>query len=106
MVKNPPANAGDASSIPGSEMAAHSSFLLWEILGTGEPEGGMGYSLWGRKVRHDLMTEPTCLPRWNVSSTRAGSLCFVPCCTTGIPWGMGTHLCMSGCLERPGPLNT
>ena len=40
VVKNPPANAGDAGSIPGSEMATHSSFLLWEILGTEEPEGG------------------------------------------------------------------
>ena len=39
LVKNPPANAGDLSSIPGSgrslgegnEMAIHSSVLAWEI---------------------------------------------------------------------------
>jgi len=39
VVKNPPANAGDAGSIPGSgrslekEMEAHSSILAWEIHG-------------------------------------------------------------------------
>ena len=37
VVKNPPANAGEAGSIPGSgrslkkEMATHSSILAWEI---------------------------------------------------------------------------
>ena len=48
MVKNPPANAGDASdtdSAPGGEdllakeMAIHSSVLLWKILRTEEPGG-------------------------------------------------------------------
>ena len=45
MVKNSPANAGDASSIPGlgrsqgEEMATHSSILAWEILWTEEPGG-------------------------------------------------------------------
>ena len=43
-VKNPPANAGDASSIPGSgilekEMATHSGILAWEIPWTEEPGG-------------------------------------------------------------------
>ena len=46
MVKNPPANVGDArdaSSVPGSEdpleegMAAHSSILAWRIPWTEEP---------------------------------------------------------------------
>ena len=43
VVKNPPAGAGDASSIPGlrrspeKETAAHSSTLAWEIPGTEEP---------------------------------------------------------------------
>ena len=43
VVKNPPANAGDASSIPGREeplekkMATHSSILAWKILWTEEP---------------------------------------------------------------------
>ena len=45
MVKNMPANAGDASLIPGQEdpleeeMAAHSSILSWEIPWTEEPGG-------------------------------------------------------------------
>ena len=42
-VKNPPANAGDMGSIPGSERspgggnATHSSILTWEIPWTEEP---------------------------------------------------------------------
>ena len=45
MVKNPPADAGDAGSIPGWEdtlewkMATHSSILAWEIAWTEEPGG-------------------------------------------------------------------
>ena len=45
MVKNLPANAGDAGSVPGSgrspekEMAAHSSIFAWEIPWTKEPLG-------------------------------------------------------------------
>ena len=46
MVKNLPANSGDASSIPGlggspggGKMAAHSSILAWEIPWTEEPAG-------------------------------------------------------------------
>ena len=35
MIKNPPANAGDAGLIPGSglekEMATHSNILAWEV---------------------------------------------------------------------------
>ena len=35
VIKNPPANAGDAGVIPGSglenEMATHSSILAWEV---------------------------------------------------------------------------
>ena len=43
VVKNPPANAKDTGSIPGSgrhrekEMATHSSILAWEIPWTKEP---------------------------------------------------------------------
>ena len=50
-VKNPPANAGDVGSIPGSgrspaeEMATHSSILAWKIPWTEEPGG----SPWGHK---------------------------------------------------------
>ena len=46
VVKSPPANAGDVSSIQGvwkdpleKEMAAHSSILIWEIPWTEEPGG-------------------------------------------------------------------
>ena len=45
VVKNPPANAGEAGLIPGSgrslekELAAHSSVLAWEIPWTEEPGG-------------------------------------------------------------------
>ena len=45
VVKNPPANVGDTSSIPGSgrftekEMAIHSCILAWEIPWTEEPGG-------------------------------------------------------------------
>ena len=45
MVKNPPASAGDADLIPGSqsssekEMAAHSSILAWRIPWTGSLAG-------------------------------------------------------------------
>ena len=49
VVKNLPANAGDAGSIPGSkrypgeEMAIHSSILAWRIPRTEEPGS---YSPW------------------------------------------------------------
>ena len=45
LVKNPPTNAGDAGSVPGSgrapgeEMATHSSILAWRIPWTEEPGG-------------------------------------------------------------------
>ena len=57
MVKNPPANAGDAGLILGSrrslekEMATHSSILAWEIPWTEEPDGL--HSMGWQKVRHD-----------------------------------------------------
>ena len=52
MVKNLPANAGDAGLILGQEdpleeeMETHSSILAWRIPWTEEPGG---YSPWGRK---------------------------------------------------------
>ena len=57
VVKNPPANAGDAGLILGSrrslekEIATHSSILAWEIPWTEEP-GGL-HSMGWQKVRHD-----------------------------------------------------
>ena len=57
VVKNPPASAVDASSIPGlrrspeKETAAHSSTLAWEIPGTEEP--GRLQSMGSLRVRHD-----------------------------------------------------
>ena len=60
-IKNPPANAGDAGSIPssgrspGEEMVTHSSILAWEIPQTGEP-GGL-QSMCHKEVGHDLLTK-------------------------------------------------
>ena len=57
MVKNPPANAGDAGLILGQEdplekkMTTHSSILVWEILWTEEP--GRLQSMGLQIVGHD-----------------------------------------------------
>ena len=57
MRKNPPANSGDAGSIPGQEdsleegMATHSSILAWRIPWTEEP--GRLQSIGSQRVRHD-----------------------------------------------------
>ena len=60
LVKNPPANAGDARDadpIPGSGrcleegMETHSSILAWRITWTEEP-GGL-YSMGSQRVEHD-----------------------------------------------------
>jgi len=54
---NPPANAGDTGSIPGSgkslekEMATHCSILAWKIPWTEKP-GGL-QSMGPQRVRHD-----------------------------------------------------
>ena len=56
-VKNPPADAGRAGSIPGSgrsleeEMATHSSILAWRIPWTEEP--GRLQSVGSRRAGHD-----------------------------------------------------
>ena len=61
VVKNPPAGAGDASSIPGlrrspeKETAAHSSTLAWEIPGTEEP--GRLQSMGSQESGHDWATK-------------------------------------------------
>jgi len=62
VVKNPPANAGDAGdtgSIPESsgrymekEMTTHSSILVWRMNPHGQ-RSLASYSPWGHKVRHD-----------------------------------------------------
>ena len=60
-VKDPPANAADAGSIPGSgrspekEVGIHSSVLAWEIPWTGEP-GGL-QSVGPQRAGHDIATE-------------------------------------------------
>ena len=57
MVKDLPAKAGDAGSIPGwggsleEEMATHSSILAWRIPRTEEP--GVLQSMESQRVRHD-----------------------------------------------------
>ena len=62
MVKNLPANAGDAGSIPGSRRSSEEgngnppSILAWEFPWREEP--GRLYSPWGHKrVGHDLVTK-------------------------------------------------
>ena len=61
MVKNPPANAGDTGSIPGSgnslekEMTTHSSTVAWEIPWAEQP-GGL-QSMGSQRVRHNLATK-------------------------------------------------
>ena len=61
MVKNLPANARDAGSIPGwedpleKEMATHSSILAWEIPWTEEPSRLQ--SMGRKEVGHDLATK-------------------------------------------------
>ena len=60
VVKNPPANAEDFSSIPGSkyllekEMTTNSSILTWENT---KQRRLAGYNPWGCRVRHDLATK-------------------------------------------------
>ena len=57
VVKTPPANAGDADSIPGlrrtleEEMATHASILVWRIPRREEP-GGL-QSMGSQRARHD-----------------------------------------------------
>ena len=60
VVKNPPANTGDARDAslipglgrsPGEEMATYSSILAWEIPWT--EESGMLLSMGSQKVGHD-----------------------------------------------------
>ena len=61
MVKNLPANAGNASLIPGLRIfpqegkATHSSILAWEIPWTEEPGGLL--SVWLQRVRYNVVTK-------------------------------------------------
>ena len=61
MVKNPPANTGDTSSIPGPGRSPGGgngnplSILAWEIPWTEEPGGLQSLGL--QRVRHDLVTQ-------------------------------------------------
>ena len=63
VVKNSPANAGGAGSIPdpgrspGKGMAAHSSILAWEIPQTDRTEPDGLQSMASQRVRCDLVTE-------------------------------------------------
>ena len=74
MLKNPPASAGDTSSVPGleipleEEMATHSSILAWEIPWTEAPGGVQSMGL--QRVRHHLETKPPPPPlymQWNIT---------------------------------------
>ena len=63
MVKNPPANAGDAMQIRSlgwkgpleEKMATHSSILAWRIPGTEEPGGLQSMGL--QRVKHNRATD-------------------------------------------------
>ena len=61
MVKNPPANAGDLGSTPGSRRSPGEgngnlfSILAWKIPRTEKP-GGL-QSVGRKRVRHDLVTK-------------------------------------------------
>ena len=63
VVKDPPVNVGDASSIPGSGgspgegVATHSAILVWKTPWTEEPS--MLQSLGLQRVRHDQAIEHT-----------------------------------------------
>ena len=60
VVKNPPANAGDTSSIPGlgrSPGEGNGNQLQYSCLGNFGQKSLAGYSPWGlKRVRHDLAT--------------------------------------------------
>ena len=93
VVKNLPANAGDAGSIPAREdplekaMAIHSSILAWEISWTEEP--GRLQSTGSQRVRldwgctHILPAPAMCLPLLHM----VGVLLMVSCtCLTTVHW--------------------
>ena len=68
VVKNLPANAGDAGSIPGQEdpleeeMATCYSIFAWKIPWTEEP--GRLQSMGSQKVRHDLVIDKNNNKTW------------------------------------------
>ena len=72
VVKNPPANAGDVDSTPGSGRspgegnANHSSILAWEIPWT-EESGGL-QSMESQRVGHDLATNNIFSATWPLMS--------------------------------------
>ena len=91
MVKNPPASAEDASSIPGlegpleEEMATHSSILAWRIPWTKKPGGLQSIGLQESDMTEQLSTKQKTrlFDRW-VSRHRACKSLRVDVTTTGI----------------------
>ena len=61
VVKNPSANAGEMSSIPGLERSpgeGNDNTLQYSCLGNSMDRDFAGYSPWGcKKARHDLVTK-------------------------------------------------
>ena len=88
VVKDLPAKAGDAGSIPGwggsleEEMATHSSILAWRIPRTEEP--GVLQSMESQRVRHDWVTEQP-PPIQRVPHGQVDQLCHIHILATW-PW--------------------
>ena len=60
VVKNPPANAGDAGLIPGSGRSPgeeNGNPLQYSCLGNSMDRGSWGYSPWSPRVVHNLATK-------------------------------------------------
>ena len=58
MTKNPPANAGDPGSVPGSGSSpeeGNGNLLQYSCLGNPTEEPGRQLSMGSQRVRHDLM---------------------------------------------------
>ena len=81
MVKNPPANVGDAGSIPGSEdplaqeTATHSSIPAWQIPWTEEPDGLQSVGL--QRIRQDLATDNKNNPAIPNTRNYAAEMCAI-----------------------------
>ena len=71
VVKNPPANAGDKSSTPGSGRSPGKGSTPICLSGKTHGQRSLeGYSPWGRRVRQDLGTNQCSAEESNVGEER------------------------------------